>query len=59
MNTAQWEMAWRKDCLAEYGVELMGPHRHYCPDWDYLPIDQTCIEFESCTCFEKEGVDEK
>lgn len=25
--------------------------RHYCPDWDYLFIDETYPEFQSCLCY--------
>lgn len=31
-------------------VTLKGVHKHYCPDWDYMAIDETCVEFESCLC---------
>lgn len=27
--------------------------RHFCPDWDYMEIDDTCPEFECCLCFPK------
>ena len=27
---------------------------HRCPEWDYLLIDETCREFEVCTCFQDE-----
>ena len=23
---------------------------HWCPDWDMLPLDAACPEFECCTC---------
>jgi hypothetical protein len=29
--------------------------KHACPDWDFLEIDETCPEFECCTCFEGDG----
>lgn len=29
---------------------LAGGFLHYCPDWDYLLIDQTDIEFDACSC---------
>lgn len=27
-----------------------GEKCHYCPEWDFLPIDADCKEFEVCTC---------
>lgn len=30
--------------------KLKGAKRHYCPDWDYMAIDETTPEFEACTC---------
>ena len=41
---------WVEDCQRWWGKLLTGTHRHWCPDWDYLPIDNTCPEFEACTC---------
>ena len=41
---------WAGECLAWRGRILTGEKRHWCPDWDYLPIDETCDEFEACTC---------
>lgn len=31
--------------------ERKGRFRHYCYEWDYLEIDETCWEFEFCLCF--------
>mgnify|MGYP005825685599 CR=1 len=31
--------------------ELTGKYKHYCPDWDYLELDETCQEFVFCLCF--------
>ena len=25
-------------------------HPHWCPNWDYLLIDSSMIEFEACLC---------
>ncbi len=47
-----------RECLRLYGKRLDGKHQHYCPDWDGLPIDDTCQEFETCTC-PKETDDEQ
>lgn len=29
---------------------LTGKFRHWCPDWDGMPIDETMDEFDCCTC---------
>lgn len=31
-------------------VLLQGKYKHYCPDWDFMAIDETCPEFDACTC---------
>lgn len=41
---------WKEDCLRYHGKVLTGSNAHWCPDWDYLPIDDTCKEIECCTC---------
>lgn len=41
---------WVEDCKRWHGRTLSGNYMHWCPDWDYLPIDDTCIEFTVCTC---------
>jgi hypothetical protein len=30
--------------------KLKGNYKHYCPDWDFMAIDETCPEYEACTC---------
>lgn len=47
----QLDMQWEKECEREHGRVLVGEHKHYCYDWDGLPIDETCKEWDSCTCF--------
>lgn len=44
------ETQWQADCLHWHGRVLTGAHRHWCPDWDGLPVDESCPEFECCTC---------
>ena len=39
-----------QDCLHFHGRVLKGEKKHFCPDFDYLPIDETCWEFEYCVC---------
>ena len=42
---------WEADCLREWGRVLRGGHRHWCPEWDDLPIDDTLPEYQSCICY--------
>lgn len=43
--------AWDRDCMRWWGRKLTGKRQHFCPEWDYLPIDDTCHpEIECCTC---------
>jgi hypothetical protein len=42
---------WDKDCLHWHGKILRGAQSHWCPDWDFMPIDETMtIEWMACTC---------
>jgi len=41
---------WIEDCKREYGKILTGTQGHWCPEWDFLPIDETCKEYAACTC---------
>jgi hypothetical protein len=43
------EEEWRKDCLRWRGRVLTGKERHWCYDWDGLPIDETTPEWP-CSC---------
>lgn len=43
---------WEHDCKKWRGKVLTGKYAHWCYDWDALPVDETCIEFSSCGCFE-------
>jgi len=40
----------KKDCLHWHGRLLTGDKAHWCPDWDFMPIDDTMTEFLVCTC---------
>lgn len=42
---------WIDDCMHFWGKVLDGKYAHWCPEWDELPIDETCKEFENCICF--------
>ena len=42
---------WVADCMREYGRVLTGSLSHWCPDFDGMPIDETCLaEIECCSC---------
>jgi hypothetical protein len=42
---------WDEDCERYWGRKLTGKKRHWCPDWDFLPIDETTkAEIDCCTC---------
>ena len=40
-----------KESTKFYGQPLHGKYKHFCADFDYLPIDENCYEFKYCTCF--------
>ncbi len=50
LSPEDFEKIWARDCFRWHDKHLTGSKRHYCPDWDFLPIDETCMEFEACTC---------
>jgi hypothetical protein len=39
-----------EECMHFYGEVLTGKYKHFCPDFDYLPIDESCFEYQFCTC---------
>lgn len=41
---------WIIDSIDCWGKVLTGIKGHWCPGWDYLPIDETCPEFKYCQC---------
>ena len=45
---------WHTDCFRWHGELLTGKYTHWCAEWDYLPIDETCGEFECCLCYDNE-----
>lgn len=45
---------WEEDCMYWWGRVLAGEHGHWCADFDDLPIDETCEEFEHCSCRREE-----
>lgn len=46
---------WIDDCMKFRGRVLTGNKAHWCYEWDGLPVDDTCVEFECCTCYKKDG----
>jgi len=50
MTDGGMNLHWVNDCARWRGVLLVGEKRHWCNDWDGLPIDETCREFP-CACF--------
>jgi hypothetical protein len=47
---------WERDSLKWRGKILKGKYSHWCPEWDDLPIDETCREWPCC-CGIKEHID--
>jgi len=41
---------WEADCLRTHGRRLTGQYAHWCKEWDFMPIDETCPEFDACIC---------
>ena len=54
-NTETWTEEslneWTEECIKFYGIVLEGDYCHWCTEWDFLPIDETCIEFDCCLCY--------
>ena len=45
---------WESECMKWRGRVLVGEKRHYCFDWDGLPVDETTEEFDCCHCFDED-----
>lgn len=50
MNTVERE-DWKEQCLHWHGIILTGDYCHYCVDWNGLPIDENCMEWNGCVCY--------
>jgi hypothetical protein len=37
---------------------LTGKYKHYCPEWDFMAIDEFSPEFEACLCYNQNVEDE-
>jgi hypothetical protein len=40
---------WDQDCETWRGLILTGRYAHWCPNWNQLPMDETCPEWP-CQC---------
>lgn len=40
-------------------MKLLGKKRHECPEWDYLEIDETCVEIQACLCYPHKAAGDK
>jgi hypothetical protein len=54
MSLQRFDDEWIKNCEHWHGKVLTGRYAHYCYEWDDLPVDETCPEFECCICFTAE-----
>lgn len=43
-----------EEAIKMYGKPLTGKYKHFCLEFDYLPIDEHSSEFAYCTCFDEE-----
>ena len=50
LTEKDFQKIWTRDCFNWHGRLLTGEKCHYCPDWDFLAIDETCPEYEACCC---------
>lgn len=41
-----------QDSIQLYGKPLTGKYKHFCVEFDFLPIDEHCFEFKFCLCYE-------
>lgn len=49
------ELSWEQWCMRCWGRVLTGKYAHCCYQWDDLPIDEDCAEFEYCVCIIKDA----
>ncbi len=40
------------DKLQKIFDNLKGKYKHYCLEWDGMPLDETSVDFHCCGCFE-------
>jgi len=44
----------RNEIPDEYRIKY--PRLHFCPEWDFMLINDDDPEFEACSCYYKDGV---
>jgi len=49
LHRGRFSRAWIADCLFWRGKVLTGTYRHWCFEWDELPVDETVPEWP-CDC---------
>lgn len=49
---------WNEDCLRWRGKVLTGKYKHWCHEWDGLPVDETSQEWNTCTCWPADAYSE-
>lgn len=42
-----------EESIKYYGKPLEGKYKHFCCEFDFLPIDESCFEFKYCSCYEE------
>jgi hypothetical protein len=50
-SVVQYNQEFQDDFVHWHGRTCQGAFGHWCPDWDFLPIDEFCQECASCGCF--------
>ena len=40
-----------KEFLAYHNRKPFGNFAHFCPEFDFMPIDEKCTEIASCNCY--------
>ena len=55
-KTADLLDLWEGDCIKWRGRILTGKQKHYCWDYDGLPVDETTGE--KCHCFDQDRMDD-
>lgn len=53
INGIPYNAPWNLVSLRYRGAILTGIFRHYCCEWDFLPIDESDEEINCCLCFEE------
>lgn len=41
-----------EESIKIYGKPLQGNYKHFCIEFDFLPIDESSFEFLFCSCYE-------